>query len=256
MTIDNLIQEARMSRRAVFIPLLSILSGCGTNTPNNLGSSGNSSNNPPIITPNNPQTNTPTNPQEPTKYSTTGVEGLNTPSDILLNSSVRRNIERFAENFGDLPSPLQADSKINPPYIAGTYDLGGYMGQQSIQFLPFFAEIGSGTWKWLNQTPYNTIDTYFKEFLGGNQVQTAVSTKGEIIRGEGDLFTVYSIIDGEISGCKARAVAIMNGGITEDRMAVLGTYHNTIMQNLSLNPECTTYDTSGAFVFPKRGTKL
>ncbi|MEZ5359661.1 MAG: hypothetical protein R3F48_12650 [Candidatus Zixiibacteriota bacterium] len=131
----------------------------------------------------------------------TGVRGLDTPDQILSNPYVEEGLED-AEEKGVVITPEKASS---PPVISGTYDFSGQ------NYVPIYGwgQLAPGTWQWKNQTADNHIDTEYDQ-IG---VQTG-SGGGEIIRGEGSEFTVYSVLeidDVSIGGCEDRAVALIDG---------------------------------------------
>ena len=129
----------------------------------------------------------------------TGVSGLNSPSEILSNPYVGfavREIERRGHS-------LELSSALNPPVISGKYEISGQ------QLFPQNYSLSPGTLTWRNQTADNHIDTDYNQLVG----QSGVSSIGEIIRGQGNQFTVYSIlnINAQSYGCRETAVLIIDG---------------------------------------------
>ncbi len=138
----------------------------------------------------------------PSFYSTfltgdgTGVQGLNTPSHILSNPYVVDVINKAR----DEGLRFVLSSEVNPPVISGRYELSGRT------LFPNSAPLRSGTFRWSNQTQDNHIDTDYDQLT-----QTGTSSEGEIIRGDGNEFTVYSIIMVRGGGCDDTSVLIVDG---------------------------------------------
>jgi hypothetical protein len=135
----------------------------------------------------------------------TGVPGLDTPEQILSNPYVDDAIDA-ARDEGVVVTP---EAGVNPPVITGSYQMSGevmYLG------LSGWRPLSPGTWRWSNQTSANHVDTDFEQ--AGLLTQTG-SGGGEIIRGEGSRFTVYSVLDvsttvfGET--CQERVVVLVDG---------------------------------------------
>ena len=131
----------------------------------------------------------------------TGVRGLDTPDQILTNPYV----EDALDEASDVGVNITPEKGVNPPVISGTYGLTGEAHH------PFFGwqPLAPGTWKWSNQTSDNHIDTEYDQ-MG---MQTGFGG-GEIIRGTGNRFTVYSILeidDTNEGGCKERVIALIDG---------------------------------------------
>jgi len=132
----------------------------------------------------------------------TGVRGLDTPDQILSNPYVENALNVAADEGVD----ITPEKGVNPPVISGTYDLSG---QACVPGYSGWYTLAPGTWRWYNQTADNHIDTEYDQ-IG---MQTG-SGGGEIIRGDGNSFTVYSVLninDVDIGGCEERAVAIVDG---------------------------------------------
>jgi|SRR3989344_5677559 len=126
----------------------------------------------------------------------TGVQGLDNPSQILSNPYVADVINEAREEglrFG-------LSREVNPPVISGRYALSGRT------LFPNSGPLNSGTFRWSNQTQDNHIDTNYDQLT-----QTGTSSEGEIIRGDGNSFTVYSIMRVRDGGCDERSVFIVDG---------------------------------------------
>lgn len=149
------------------------------------------------------------NPIPPSEEEGTGVEGLNTPSEILSNPYVEEIINETKEE-GLTMTPEQG---VHPPVISGTYEMNGWL------YIPYHAQLYPGTWRWYKQTSDNHINTDYNQ--GG--FQSGTSAEGEIIRGEGNEFTVYSIIDVTTGEYKDRGVMLVDG-IQDDEGNVNATY--------------------------------
>ena len=126
----------------------------------------------------------------------TGVEGLDTPDEILSNPYVEDIIDE-AEDEGLDITPEQG---IDPPVISGTYDLNG------TAYIPYHGPLAPGTWEWSNQTSDNHINTDYDQGF-----QTGSNVEGEIIRGTGNKFTVYSILNISQGGNEERGIIIVDG---------------------------------------------
>ncbi|MCK5125538.1 MAG: hypothetical protein KAR42_04720 [candidate division Zixibacteria bacterium] len=152
----------------------------------------------------------------------TGVRGLDTPDQILSNPYVKDALDEASDKGVNI-SP---EKGVNPPVISGTYDLAGEAcvpGHHG--WYPL-----SGIWKWSNQTSDNHIDTYYE--VGA---QEGFGTEGEIIRGTGNRFTVYSVLDISDSFCSERGIMLFDG--TQDNNGnVSGVYIITPVQD----PVCHT----------------
>ena len=168
----------------------------------------------------------------------TGVPGLNTASEIVNNPQVADVIRRLEQALG-FSVNLSMDDAVDPPNIEGQYRISG------TQLVPGRGTLGSGTFRWSNQTPDNHISTDYRQFASQGE-QAAVSVVGEIIRGEGRLFTVYSILDAVQGACRVRAVFIM-GGVKRESGDVIGTYCGAI-----LSSNCDSIDTSGLYEFERQ----
>lgn len=132
----------------------------------------------------------------------TGVRGLDTPDQILKNPYVEDALDKAQEEGVN----LTPETEINPPVISGNYNLSG---EACIPGYEDWGQLAPGTWKWSNQTADNKIDTDYDQ-----GVQTGGGVEGEIIRGAGNKFTVYSILDIDdenYGGCRERAVALIDG---------------------------------------------
>jgi len=68
-------------------------------------------------------------------------------------------------------------------------------------------KLSSGNWKWFNQTSDNKIDSDYSQLVG----QSGGGNSGEIIRGRGSRFTVYSVMDISQFGCGERIVFLVDG---------------------------------------------
>ncbi len=133
----------------------------------------------------------------------TGVQGYDTPEQILSRPFVADAIDEVRDS-GYSFSP-QRD--VNPPNIEGVYLLSGR------GFLPIETSLYPGTFVWKNQTEDNHIDTEYEEFYQGSSTQSGVSSLGEIIRGNNNEFTVYSIlrVNDYLYGCDERVVLLIDG---------------------------------------------
>jgi hypothetical protein len=132
----------------------------------------------------------------------TGVAGLDTPSQILSNENVQRAVSA-AEEVGVNLTP---EKGLDPPNIEGTYSLNGMV--MVPDYSEEWYELAPATWMWKNQDANLHVDTEYDEGF-----QTGAGG-GEIIRGEGSSFTVYSVLDiddEEYGGCKERAILILDG---------------------------------------------
>jgi len=103
---------------------------------------------------------------------------LNTPDEIRNRPEVSNAIQTI-QNMG---VALNLQTAVDPPYIAGSYSLKGR------HLYPDTNQLAPGTWTWTNQTEDNHITTRYEQAL-----QTGASPVGEIIRGSGNRFTVYSV---------------------------------------------------------------
>lgn len=132
----------------------------------------------------------------------TGVRGLDTPDQILSNPYVADALDAAsAEGVNITP-----EQGVNPPVISGAYN---FTGEAIVPGWTVWYTLTPGTWRWYNQTADHHIDTEYDQ-IG---MQTG-SGGGEIIRGTGSSFTVYSILeinDVDMGGCEERAVAIVDG---------------------------------------------
>ena len=126
----------------------------------------------------------------------TGVRGLNTPSEILSNPYVKDAI-KTAEDKGLKVTPEEG---VHPPVISGTYDLSG------MAYFPLHGRLASGKWVWSKQTSDNHINTDYNQGL-----QIGANVEGEIIRGTGDQFTVYSILNVSQSGYSEKGAILVDG---------------------------------------------
>ena len=128
----------------------------------------------------------------------TGVPGLDTPSQILSNPYIE-NLVSEVEGQG---YNLTLNTGINPPIISGEYSLSGF------QLYPTPIQLAPGTFIWRNQTSDNKIETQYSQSLIG---QSGTSILGEIIRGQGNKFTVYSILNIRQGGCDEEGILIIDG---------------------------------------------
>ena len=148
----------------------------------------------------------------------TGVSGLDTPSQILSNPYVR-NAVQTANNFGVYPT---LNTEVSPPVISGRYNIEGE------QYYPDQGAISFGTFSMFNQTADNHIRTDYQQLT-----QSGTSSEGEIIRGVGNEFTVYSILDVTESGCIERVVFILDGYQDSN-----GDIHASYLGTPSQQPKC------------------
>lgn len=131
----------------------------------------------------------------------TGVRGLDTPDQILSNPYV----EDALDEASDEGVNITPEKGVDPPVIIGTYNLTGEAHHPIFGWIP----LATGTWRWSNQTSNNKIDTDYDQGF-----QTGGGAEGEIIRGTGSRFTVYSVLyidDTDNGGCRERAVALIDG---------------------------------------------
>ena len=128
----------------------------------------------------------------------TGVFGLNTPNQILANPFVNGALEQ-ARGEG-LGFRLYDYNDVDPPVLSGRYSISGR------QEFPDSGPLYPGTLTWSNQTADNHIDTDYEQLT-----QTGTSIEGEIIRGVGNRFTVYSIMRITDGTCTQRTVFIVDG---------------------------------------------
>jgi len=180
------------------------------------------------------------------RNSTTGVTGLNTPSEIINHPDVAETIRQLEQATASLGTPIEpllftSSGALDPPHIEGRYNLEG------LQLVPFEAKLLPGTWRWSNQTSDNHIDTYYQELLGGSVFQEGVSNVGEIIRGNGSGFTVYSIIEATQGDCSATGVIIV-GGTVQDDGSILGTYASTVVES---SPQCSGINSAGLLILER-----
>jgi hypothetical protein len=129
----------------------------------------------------------------------TGVRGLDTPDQILTNPYVEDALDE-ASGEGVNITP---EKGVNPPVISGIYDLAG---EACVPGYTGWHQLAPGTWKWYNQTADSKIDTDYDQGF-----QTGIGAEGEIIRGTGNRFTVYSILNISDEGCEERAIALIDG---------------------------------------------
>ena len=189
----------------------------------------------------------PISPEPTERYSTTGVHGLNTPNEILNNPDVSDVINQVNDLGYNIR--LMVNS-VDPPNIEGTYDISG------TQIIPFEAELSQGTLTWYNQTYDNYINTTLEQLFGDVSIE-AFSVKGEIIRGQANDFTVYSIFDatwnfGDYGTCKQRSVSIIDGTKDASTRDIAGMYVGIPVENY--NPElCTFFSVAGQFYFSRSG---
>ena len=151
----------------------------------------------------------------------TGVPGLVIPSQILSNPYVNDVVDRVERQGYD----MRLSRSINPPVISGKYDIGGF------NLFPDGMPLASGTFIWRNQTSDNHIDTEYSQIIG----QSGIGTLGEIIRGSGNKFTVYSVLNINYAGCNERSVFIFDGEQLSNG-DVSGVYCGTPVTN----PICLT----------------
>jgi hypothetical protein len=137
--------------------------------------------------------------KDPVSTDGTGVQGLDTPDQILSNPYVRDALDAASDEGVN----ITPEKGVKPPVISGTYD---FTGQVHVQGYPGWHTLTPGTWKWSNQTSDNKIDTDYDQGM-----QTGGGVKGEIIRGTGNRFTVYSVLDISDEYCDERAIALIDG---------------------------------------------
>lgn len=125
------------------------------------------------------------------------IEIIDNPEDVLGNSRVQEGI-RVIENAGYY---MNLSRSLNPPYLVGEYNLSGE------KFYPQDYTISPGTFRWRNQTQDNHIETDYTQ-IG---IQSGRNIYGEIIRGEGNLFTVYSRLKISQGGCGGISDFIIDG---------------------------------------------
>ena len=170
----------------------------------------------------------------------TGVPGLNDAAEISSNQAVIDIVDRIKvelrKNFF-----LYPDSAIDPPNVEGRYRIAGErLIPQRIPLLP-------GDFEWSNQTSDNHIDTDYTQFFGNSGSQTGVSRRGEIIRGTGDSFTVYSILEVQTGPCVATQLLIFTGKTTGS--GVSGQYCAVVIDGSVF---CADFATAGTFEFERQ----
>src|SRR3990167_5127937 len=106
------------------------------------------------------------------------VQPLKEPGQVLSNPYLG-DLRNIARGEGH---QVSLSTEFNPPVISGKYSIGGRI------YYPNQGELSSGTFTWRNQTSDNHIETEYNQILG----QSGISSYGEIIRGQGRIFTVYS----------------------------------------------------------------
>ena len=158
-------------------------------------------------------------------YSTTGVAGLNTPDEILQNPYVNNVINRMNEEG----APPRLSRSINPPIISGEYGLEGFR-----LFPNTGSELTPGIFRWKNQTINNYIDTDYSQEFGGVTTQTGTSSIGEIIRGSGNRFTVYSVLNirDNLTNCEDVIIFIVDG-MQDSNGDVKALYCGTPIEKIS-----------------------
>jgi len=165
----------------------------------------------------------------------TGVRGLNSPKEILSNPNIMRAISN-ARSYG-ASFNLYGDSEVNPPRITGNYSISGER-----YFPAGIVPLSSGTFKIYNQTANNKINTDYDQVM-----QTGTSSLGEIIRGNGNSFTIYSILNVQdsIFNCSEKMVFILDGIKSEN--ALNGYY---VVAPISSSYRCMDLS-GGRFSFSK-----
>ena len=187
----------------------------------------------------------------------TGIPGLETPEEILSNPVVEDIINQFKESLRDLgaENDLNLSHALNPPFIEGDYEIF-----QGFQFVPNVGIVGDGNFSWKNQTCDNHIETVYNENFEGPGVQTINSPKWEIIRGEENIFTVYSIVSSinkypDKDNCQIDAVFLWDGFLDHDnngkRGALVG-YCQAPLENLTPN-NCDPTSSAGVFIIQEPG---
>ncbi len=149
----------------------------------------------------------------------TGVPDLDTPNDILSNPYV----DDLVDAVRDEGYSLNLSRELDPPVISGRYSISGY------KISPDSNLLAPGTFRWRNQTSDNHIDTDYEQITG----QSGISSLGEIIRGEDNEFTVYSILRVNQSGCEEDVIFIVDG-----RQISNGDVSAVYMGTPSDNPKC------------------
>lgn len=129
----------------------------------------------------------------------TGVKGLDTPDQILSNPYVEDILDEASEEGVN----ITPEKGVDPPVISGAYS---FTGEACVPGYTGWHQLNPGTWRWYNQTVDNKIDTDYDQGL-----QTGGSVDGEIIRGTGNRFTVYSIFNISDEYCSERAIAVIDG---------------------------------------------
>jgi hypothetical protein len=147
------------------------------------------------------------------------------PEEILSDSYVQAAIQQI-RGVGLFITP---ETSASPPNVNGFYNMSG------IRYFPDPVSLDPGTWRWSNQTPSNRIDTDYDQGL-----QTGSNVEGEFIRGSGNEFTVYSVLN------------ISEGGDTERGIIIVDGYRNS-QGNVNAVYTATPVISNSAFV-PSGGT--
>lgn len=153
-----------------------------------------------------------------------GIEIIENPEDVLNNSNMQGLI-RTVENEG---YSLNLSRSLNPPYLEGTYNISGS------RIYPVTGPLAPGTFRWSNQTSDNKISTDYSQLTG----QSGISKYGEIIRGEGSAFTIYSRLRYEQNGCGAVNDIIIDGNKYEN-----GDVNSIYLSRIvSVDEGCVAYE--------------
>lgn len=110
------------------------------------------------------------------------------------------------------------DSSLDPPFIEGRYSISG------TTTFPFLAPLAEGTIAFSNQTADNEITTDYSQFAGQGLSQSGTNRISEIIRGEGNRFTVYSAIEIGGAPCFDPAAFILIFDGVQDSRGLSGAY--------------------------------
>jgi FG-GAP repeat/Calx-beta domain len=167
-----------------------------------------------------------------------GGPSFNDPAHFLVLPGVMEAIEE-TEDAG-YPLILFEQEDMSFPFIEGDYEYTG------TQVLPDYGEISPGTLSWTNQTVNGFIETSFEDYLS---FASGVSSIGEIIRGNGNLFTVYSLIDvkADLGGGAighAEVAVIFDGEV--DEVHYDGTIDATLVSVITKNFTPQYWEVEGA----------
>jgi len=169
-----------------------------------------------------------------------------TPQSVLHHPKV---LEAFRDFFGQIDFvPYELGNA--PPNVVGSYSTRGS------QVYPFFQELPPGTLQWNNQTSDNRIQTAISGGLAGIPGATfsSIATEGEIIRGDGNAFTVYTIQNVTIQypggSCTIRNSLILTG-VRVASGHIAGTYAQVPLSSSSA--ACVPFATSGVFQLTPSG---